>query len=219
LSLTAAAGSAEGEFEARLTLVGDGTVHALSARLDFDPAQLEPIGSAAPPEDAEGALLVLQATPDGVDAAWLGASRTFAPTAEVARLRFRTHGPGPFRVSLAEATGRDAANNVLSVARAGAVDQPPPRASFSLGDAYPNPFRALTAIPITLPDAGWARLEIFDATGRVVRRLSLDGVSAGRHEPTWDGRNDAGRRVSSGVYLVRLSTSVGVRSRSIRFVR
>jgi len=45
---------------------------------------------------------------------------------------------------------------------------------------------------------------VFDARGRLVRTLVDDTESPGRHEAGWDGADDAGRRVASGVYFARL---------------
>jgi hypothetical protein len=68
----------------------------------------------------------------------------------------------------------------------------------------PNPFNPATTIAFDMPHAGPARLVVFDVRGRAVRTL-LDGhVEAGRQQAIWDGRDGAGRRVSSGVYFYRL---------------
>jgi hypothetical protein len=79
---------------------------------------------------------------------------------------------------------------------------------FALGQNAPNPFRlgAGTTIDWAMPDAGSVTLEIFDVTGRRVRTLVNGSQKAGRHSATWDGRNDLGNRVASGVYLYRIDT-------------
>jgi hypothetical protein len=71
----------------------------------------------------------------------------------------------------------------------------------------PNPFHAVTTIRFSMPDAGRAGLVINDVTGRRVRTL-LDGVvAAGDQGYVWDGRDDAGRAVASGVYFYRLEAA------------
>jgi hypothetical protein len=55
-------------------------------------------------------------------------------------------------------------------------------------------------------------LDIYDATGRVVRRLSLGSRPAGRHSIEWDGRDEGGRPLPTGVYLVRMLVDGTVRS-------
>jgi hypothetical protein len=68
-----------------------------------------------------------------------------------------------------------------------------------------NPFDARTEIRFGLPEAGRVALQVFDISGRLVRELVAgETLAAGVHAVTWDGRDGAGRSVSSGVYLCRL---------------
>ena len=75
---------------------------------------------------------------------------------------------------------------------------------------YPNPCNPRTTVEVTVPEsvaaraAAGARLEVavFDLQGRRVATLVRDMLPEGRHGVTWDGRDDAGRAVASGVYLV-----------------
>ena len=76
--------------------------------------------------------------------------------------------------------------------------------AFSLEQNYPNPFNPSTAIEIALPEKSEIRLDIFDVSGRLVRVLISDSREAGYHKLQWDGRNDTGNVVSSGVYFYRL---------------
>ena len=71
---------------------------------------------------------------------------------------------------------------------------------------HPNPFRPDTRIRFRLPEPGPVRLVIFDAVGSVVRVLRDATMAAGSHSVLWDGRDGAGRFVSSGVYPYRLET-------------
>jgi flagellar hook assembly protein FlgD len=71
----------------------------------------------------------------------------------------------------------------------------------------PNPFAARTTFQFGLARAGDARLDIFDAQGRHVRRLVRGVQSAGSHVATWDGADDSGAPVPPGIYLCRLATS------------
>ena len=75
----------------------------------------------------------------------------------------------------------------------------------ALGQNYPNPFNPETTIQFDLSDGSAVTLTVFDATGQVVRTL-MDGEfrSAGSYSFVWDGRNAAGHRVSSGVYMYEL---------------
>lgn len=78
-----------------------------------------------------------------------------------------------------------------------------------LGDSYPNPFNPETTIPFRIPVAtsgGWmpVQLAVYNALGQRVRAL-IDGPQApGSYRAHWDGRNDAGQAVASGLYFYRL---------------
>ena len=69
---------------------------------------------------------------------------------------------------------------------------------------YPNPFNPDTRITWQLPAPQRVRLIIMNAAGRIVRTLVDAQESAGVHAATWDGLDDVGRRVASGVYFYRL---------------
>jgi hypothetical protein len=80
----------------------------------------------------------------------------------------------------------------------------PAGAPAALHGNYPNPFNPSTTFSFELLYADHAELSVFDAQGRLVRRL-VDGLcEAGRTEVRWDGRDDAGRTLPSGLYLYRL---------------
>lgn len=82
--------------------------------------------------------------------------------------------------------------------------------------ARPNPFGLETRIAFELPSACETRVEVYTVSGRRVATL-LSGVrAAGSHEATWDGTDDRGRDLASGVYLVRLRA--GDRTASTRVV-
>ena len=72
---------------------------------------------------------------------------------------------------------------------------------FSLS-AAPNPFNSATVIRSSVPCTVMARLTVYATDGRAVRTL-MPTAAAGRDTFVWDGRDDAGRRVASGVYLCR----------------
>ena len=91
----------------------------------------------------------------------------------------------------------------------GAVDTPAltfvPKA-YSLDLGRPNPFREMTTIPFAIPREGMTTLSVWDVTGRLVKNLVQRDLAAGYYNPTWDGRDQAGRLVAAGIYFVRLES-------------
>lgn len=86
--------------------------------------------------------------------------------------------------------------------------------------AAPSPFRDATTIRFASPAGDPISLLVFDAAGRRVRSL-LDGalLGAGEQGVTWDGRDDAGARVGSGVYFLRITDGAGSRTARVLAVR
>ncbi len=83
----------------------------------------------------------------------------------------------------------------------------------------PNPFNCGTLIRFSLPTAGRVRLSVLDARGREAAVL-LSGFSGkGTHAVPWDGADESGRFLPSGVYIVRIEAGGEVRSRKIMMVR
>ena len=75
---------------------------------------------------------------------------------------------------------------------------------------YPNPFNPETWIPFELAKDAEVSIKIFDASGKVVRQISLGYLDTGsyasrRHAAYWNGRSDLGEYASSGVYFYRIS--------------
>jgi hypothetical protein len=85
------------------------------------------------------------------------------------------------------------------------VDEPEVPARFALYRNVPNPFRSGTMIAYDVPaEGGEVELAIYDVAGRCVRTLVGGPQTAGRKSISWDGRDDGGRAVGSGVYYCRL---------------
>ena len=75
---------------------------------------------------------------------------------------------------------------------------------FMVYNNYPNPFNPVTTIRYDLPEISNVDIIIYDLLGRTVRHLDLNKVQAGRHKFTWQGTNDVGNRVSTGIYFLQL---------------
>ncbi len=85
--------------------------------------------------------------------------------------------------------------------------------------ARPNPFNPVTTIGYSLRNEGPTEMAVFNVAGRRVRTLVDGFVPAGDHEVTWDGRDDRGARVPSGVYFYRLRAGDAVETRRMVLVK
>jgi hypothetical protein len=75
---------------------------------------------------------------------------------------------------------------------------------FALGQNYPNPFNPNTAISYTLPSRSTVELAIYNLLGQRVTTLVNKEQAAGQYQVTWDGHNEAGRAVATGMYFYLL---------------
>ena len=85
---------------------------------------------------------------------------------------------------------------------------------FNLKQNYPNPFNPTTTIHFQMPEAGEVRLEVFDATGRMVEQLTNRVVGAGDHSVFVQASH-----LASGIYIYRLSTPWGVQSKTMLLIK
>ncbi len=88
-----------------------------------------------------------------------------------------------------------------------AVEDEPGTAKFQLylAQSYPNPFNPVTTIAFMLPASGPVSLKIYNAAGQLVKTLADEDKVAGQYELTWNGTNDRGEALSSGIYLAVLN--------------
>jgi len=109
--------------------------------------------------------------------------------------------------------GRSSSNNfsleagfwpTLSGQSVSAVEDLPP-AKHCLKQIYPNPFNPSTTIGFAVAEPSQVSLIIYDLKGRKVRTLVQEGYSVGWFETVWNGRDDRGQTIGSGVYFCRLS--------------
>ena len=84
------------------------------------------------------------------------------------------------------------------------ADPPTPGIKTGLRGTYPNPFNPVTNIEFSMANDGPVTIAIYDVSGRRIRTLiSGKKYEAGHHTIRWDGIDDQGRTVSSGVYFCR----------------
>jgi len=142
-------------------------------------------------------------------------------------------GPAPTRVTakgcttegLARAAGRTLGTLVFRLA-SGTAGQTP---IGSLGSAAPlgtmlqapapNPSTGFSLWSFTVASAGGYKLEVYDVAGRRVRTLSDGSLEVGSHSVSWDGLDEAGHAVASGIYLCRMSGKGVTQERQIVIAR
>jgi glucuronoarabinoxylan endo-1,4-beta-xylanase len=78
---------------------------------------------------------------------------------------------------------------------------------FNLEQNYPNPFASATIVPFELRAQSDIQVTIYDILGRMVRKITASAQSAGAHTILWDGSNNAGQRVASGIYFYTLQAA------------
>jgi hypothetical protein len=94
-----------------------------------------------------------------------------------------------------------------------------PSMPITLSQNSPNPFNPSTTISFYLPSRGVVALSVYDVTGSLVARLVNEERSAGRHSVLWNGTNQSGERVSSGIYFCRLQAGKEIRLRKMALLR
>ncbi len=75
-----------------------------------------------------------------------------------------------------------------------------------LGAAYPNPFNPKVTIPFALESSGSVKMDVFDVQGRRLVTLADQVFSAGEHNIDWNGQDDRGHSLPSGIYFLRIAT-------------
>lgn len=90
---------------------------------------------------------------------------------------------------------------------------------FYLAQNYPNPFNSNTTIMFELPEPSDVRITIYDILGRRVTTLVDEKMSAGSHSKIWNGTNQTGRTVSSGIYFYRLEMNKHAATRKLLLLK
>ena len=80
-------------------------------------------------------------------------------------------------------------------------------AIYELHGNYPNPFNPSTNIQFTIPQPGNVKIDIYNINGELVSSLTNKDYSIGTHSVTWNGKDNSGNNVSSGIYLYRMTSN------------
>jgi hypothetical protein len=104
----------------------------------------------------------------------------------------------------------------ISMPSTGVEDTP---LAFDVRYSCPNPFTETTSLALALPEASPVTLSVYNTAGRLVRHLDQGLLPAGRHLLRWDGRDDGGRQVASGVYFLRVTAGERTEDRKAVLLR
>ena len=77
-------------------------------------------------------------------------------------------------------------------------------AQMTITGNFPNPFNPSTTLEYILPGGGFVTIDVYAISGQKVRRLISENVAPGTHTVVWNGTDDRGLNVASGVYIFRL---------------
>ena len=86
------------------------------------------------------------------------------------------------------------------------VSGTPTPKSYNLAQNFPNPFNPSTLIKFDMKDKGFVALKVYNVAGQLVRTLVNGTKDAGSHTITWDGKNNRGGAVASGIYFYKMET-------------
>jgi hypothetical protein len=162
-------------------------------------------------EAVEGFKLHRQSVPAG-SGIFLPENRLLPPGAEsFVDQNVRLGGEYRYTLVVVKADGSEVVSQAVSV-----KTRSP---SFVLYQNSPNPFGLTTRISFALPEESHVTLSIYNLEGKRVRMLVDEMLSEGVKAYEWDGRNDRGNPVSSGIYLYRLKAGKNVLTRKMLLVR
>ncbi|MFC1729552.1 FlgD immunoglobulin-like domain containing protein [candidate division KSB1 bacterium] len=99
------------------------------------------------------------------------------------------------------------------------VGPPPLPSELKLLQNYPNPFNPETIIEFELPMASDVTVKVYNVLGQLVKTLAAQQMPAGDHTITWNGTNDSGLQVSSGVYIYRLQAGEFISVKKMALIR
>ncbi len=124
-----------------------------------------------------------------------------------------------YKVAAVDIHGNESDYAVLCIEQVTGDDPMPlPDATF-LSQNFPNPFNPATTIAFGLKESGLVKLSVYDAAGRLVRTLLNETRSTGNYEMTWNGLDNVGNQVSSGVYFYRLNAGEFIETRKMVLLR
>ncbi len=148
----------------------------------------------------------------------LGVGVPIDASGEVARITLETSGEES-ALRICEIDVRDINNKAYRIE--GDEDYRPGfiPSSYALKQNYPNPFNPVTTIAFDIVEAGRVRIDIYDVSGRMVRTLLNESRDPGRHRIEWNGRDNSGSTVPSGIYFYRINAGEFTATRKMILLR
>ena len=113
-------------------------------------------------------------------------------------------------------------SNVLSIVAGGVEGNPgdsEPIEDIGLTQNAPNPFKQSTVIKYQLTRPGLATIKVYNIQGQLVKTLINGSQPAGRHQAQWNGRDEGGRIISSGIYFARLEAEGRTITRTLQYIK
>ncbi len=156
-----------------------------------------------------------------VSLALLGGETSIGGSGEVAVIRLQRVSSEPMPLAFEEIDVRDGENNRLNAiaesADIGGRSILP--TTYALAQNYPNPFNAGTVITYQVPSSGEVSIVVYNVTGQVVKVLYQGQREQGHYSASWDGTDNGGNHVSSGIYLYRITAGAYTASRKMVLVK
>lgn len=90
---------------------------------------------------------------------------------------------------------------------------------YTLKNNYPNPFNPSTAIEYAIPNSEYVRLDIYNTSGQRIKTLQAGFQMAGQYKTTWNGTDESGSSVSTGIYIYRLKTQTTMQSKRMVLIQ
>ncbi len=191
-----------------------GMVKGIHFTISYPESQLELI-SVIQSDELRGSSLPVffdsRAVNNNIDVslALLGGDAVIGGSGVIVELTFRLLNTDDLSLSFDMIDMRDGQNNPLPAVGNGWEYRLTPElpTAYGLSQNYPNPFNLQARISYQIPEPGFVNILIYNIQGQVVRKLVDEYRPAGFHSEIWDGRNDDGEVIASGIYTYRMEAN------------
>ncbi len=206
-------------FDVPVMLSGSGDLMAISVTLGWNSAIAEPVGVRTGDLVTSQGGVMFSPGPGKADAALLGAVQGMIGQGAVAVVRFRAIEGGTPSVSIAGVIGRNGENHNVTVTIRNPLAVQEVVKATELMPVAPNPMSARAGLQYSIARSGPVNLSIYSVDGRRVKTIVNSVQEVGRYRYTWDGTDERGVTMRSGVFFARLDAPGLVKTRIISLVR